>query len=115
MAAPAPAPRVGIDSFAQLKVPLPYPYDEAAAADAQVARAKARARASGKLLLIDLGGDWCGDCQILTATMDRPDQWASTPSVTFADGSHPPPLGVDREARGAEPPSGSVGGASRSL
>jgi thiol-disulfide isomerase/thioredoxin len=71
----APAPRVGIDSFAQLKTPLPYPYDEAAKAnaDAAVARAKARARAAGKLLLIDLGGNWCGDCRILTATMDRPE------------------------------------------
>jgi thiol-disulfide isomerase/thioredoxin len=73
MAAPAAAPRIGIDSFAQLQTPLPYPYDEAADADAAVAKAKARARASGKLLLIDLGGNWCGDCRILTATMDRPD------------------------------------------
>ena len=69
----APAPRIGIDSFAQLKTPLPYPYDEAADADAQVARAKARARAAHKLLLIDLGGNWCGDCRILPATMDRPE------------------------------------------
>ena len=71
--APAAAPKVGIDSFAQLKTPLPFPYDEQANADAQVARAKARAKASGKLLLIDLGGNWCGDCRILSATMDRPD------------------------------------------
>jgi thiol-disulfide isomerase/thioredoxin len=72
-AAPAAAPRVGIDSFAQLQTPLPYPYDEAANADAQVAKARASARASGKLLLIDLGGNWCGDCRILTATMERPE------------------------------------------
>ena len=72
LAAP-PAPKMGIDSFAQLKTPLPYPYDEAANADVAVARAKARARAQGKLLLIDLGGNWCGDCRILTATMDRPE------------------------------------------
>jgi thiol-disulfide isomerase/thioredoxin len=72
VAAPA-APKIGIDSFAQLQTPLPYPYDEAANADAQVARAKARAKAAGKLLLIDLGGNWCGDCRILTATMDRPE------------------------------------------
>jgi thiol-disulfide isomerase/thioredoxin len=71
--AAAAAPRVGIDSFAQLQTPLPYPYDEAANADAQVARAKARAKASGKLLIIDLGGNWCGDCRILTATMERPE------------------------------------------
>src|SRR5438309_6026029 len=71
--APAAAPKMAIDSFAQLKTPLPYPYDEAANADAAVARAKARARAKGKLLLIDLGGNWCGDCRILSATMDRPE------------------------------------------
>jgi hypothetical protein len=72
-ATPAPAPKVGIDSFAELKTPLPYPYSEAADANAQVARAKARAKAHGKLLLIDLGGNWCGDCRILSATMDRPE------------------------------------------
>jgi thiol-disulfide isomerase/thioredoxin len=72
-ATPAAAPKIGIDSFAQLQTPLPYPYDEAANADAQVAKAKARAKASGKLLLIDLGGNWCGDCRILTATIERPE------------------------------------------
>ena len=72
-AAPAPAPKIAIASFAELKTPLPYPYDEAANADAQVARAKARAKAHGKLLLVDLGGNWCGDCRILSATMDRPE------------------------------------------
>jgi thiol-disulfide isomerase/thioredoxin len=72
-AAAAPAPKIAIDSFAQLQTPLPYPYDEAADADAAVARAKARAKAEHKLLLVDLGGNWCGDCRILTATMDRPE------------------------------------------
>ena len=72
-AAAAPPPRLTIDSFAQLATPLPYPYDEAANADVQVAKAKARARAAHKLLLIDLGGNWCGDCRILSATMDRPE------------------------------------------
>ncbi len=69
----APPPRMQIDSFAQLQTPLPYPYDEAANADRAVARAKARAKREKKLLLIDLGGNWCGDCRILTATMDRPE------------------------------------------
>jgi thiol-disulfide isomerase/thioredoxin len=70
-AAQAAAPKIGIASFAQLKTPLPYPYDEAADADAAVAKARARARAAHKLLLIDLGGNWCGDCRILTATMEQ--------------------------------------------
>ncbi len=77
-AAPAKAPKVSIASFTQLKTPLPYPYDEkadadAGAASAKVAAANARAKASGKLLLIDLGGNWCGDCRILAATMDLPE------------------------------------------
>jgi thiol-disulfide isomerase/thioredoxin len=68
----APAPKVGIASFAQLPTPLPYPYDETANADRTVAAAKARARAGGKLLLIDLGGNWCGDCRVLAGTMALP-------------------------------------------
>jgi thiol-disulfide isomerase/thioredoxin len=69
----APAPRVSIASFAQLRTPLPYPYDETANADAAVAKARSRAIARHRLLLIDLGGNWCGDCRILTATMALPE------------------------------------------
>jgi len=73
MAEPAPAPRVSIGSYAQLATPLPYPYDEAANADAAVAEAKALARARHKLLLVDLGGNWCGDCRVLAGTMALPE------------------------------------------
>jgi thiol-disulfide isomerase/thioredoxin len=66
----APAPHVTIASFAQLRTPLPFPYDEHADADAAVASAKARALERHKLLLIDLGGNWCGDCRVLAGTMD---------------------------------------------
>ena len=69
----APAPKMAIASFAELKTPLPYPYDEAANADRVVAQARARALKSGKLLLVDLGGNWCGDCRILAATVERPE------------------------------------------
>jgi len=69
----APAPRVGISSYAQLATPLPYPYDESANADAAVAKAKASARAHHKLLLIDLGGNWCGDCRVLAGAMALPE------------------------------------------
>ena len=72
-AAAAPAPQMGITSFAQLNTPLPYPYDESADADAAVAKAKAQARAEHKLLLIDLGGNWCGDCRVLAGTMEQPE------------------------------------------
>ena len=73
VAAAATAPRIAIESFAQLKTPLPYPYTASANANADLARAKARAKKAGKLLLIDLGGNWCGDCRILTGVMDRTD------------------------------------------
>src|SRR5436190_21307833 len=72
-AAAAPAPKVSIASYAQLKTPLPYPYNEKADASAAVDKALARAKASGKRVLIDLGGNWCGDCRILAATLDLPE------------------------------------------
>ena len=69
----APAPRMPITSFAQLKTPLPYPYDEKADANRQVAAAKARAKARHKLLLVDLGGNWCPDCRVLAGVMALPE------------------------------------------
>lgn len=72
-AAAAPAPRLQISDYSQLRTPLPYPYDETADASADLDRALARAKASRKLVLIDLGGNWCGDCRILAATMELPE------------------------------------------
>lgn len=72
LAAPARAPRLPQTSFQQLAQPLPLPYNESANAQAAVAAARARARASHKLLLIDLGGNWCLDCRILAGTMELP-------------------------------------------
>ncbi|HEU4961157.1 MAG TPA: thioredoxin family protein [Sphingomonas sp.] len=74
LAAPghAPSPRVAIAVFDQLPKPLPLPYDGQADAAKAVAAAKARARAEHKLLLIDLGGNWCLDCRILAGTMALP-------------------------------------------
>lgn len=68
----ATPPKTGITSYAQLKTPLPYPYDEQANADAAVAKARAQAKKTGKLLLIDLGGNWCGDCRVLAGTLALP-------------------------------------------
>ncbi len=80
MSAPALAaapPKADVTDFAQLKTPLPYPYDEAGDADAnrvdaRIAQAAARARREHKLLLVDLGGNWCGDCRILAGTLELP-------------------------------------------
>ncbi|MGN6375538.1 MAG: thioredoxin family protein [Sphingomonas sp.] len=68
----APAPKVDVASFNQLPQPLPLPYDEHQDAAKAVAAAKARARAEHRLLLIDLGGNWCLDCRILAGTMQLP-------------------------------------------
>ena len=40
-----------------------YPPIEEAAPD--IAKAEKEARAEGKRVLLDFGGDWCGDCQVL--------------------------------------------------
>jgi thiol-disulfide isomerase/thioredoxin len=69
----APAPKVAIASLADLPTPLPLPYDEAADADAAVAAGLAKAKATHRLLLIDLGGNWCPDCRLLAGLMRQPD------------------------------------------
>jgi len=71
--AAVPAPHVRAQSFDQLALPLPLPYDEGADAKAAIAKARARARAAHKLLLVDLGGNWCLDCRILAGTIDLPE------------------------------------------
>jgi len=68
-----PAPHVRAQSFDQLAQPLPLPYDERTDAMVAVATARARARAGHKLLLIDLGGNWCLDCRILAGTIELPE------------------------------------------
>ena len=70
MAASAPKVRArSIDDLA----PLPLPYDEKANATQDVAKARAKAKAAHKLLLIDLGGNWCADCRILASVMEQPE------------------------------------------
>lgn len=75
LAAPAlaaPAPKLAAKSFDELAKPLPLPYAEKADAEAAVKAAMARSKAGKKLLLIDLGGNWCPDCRILAGTMELP-------------------------------------------
>ncbi|WP_422785775.1 thioredoxin family protein [Rhizorhabdus argentea] len=66
---PAKAPKVA-DS--QIVRPLPLPYDVDADAEAQLRAALAKAKAGNKLVLIDLGGNWCLDCRVLAGVMDIP-------------------------------------------
>jgi hypothetical protein len=71
--AAVPSPKVGIASMADLPVVTRTPYDETANADKDVAAAFARARLSHKRVLIDLGGNWCGDCVVLSNIMALPE------------------------------------------
>lgn len=50
----------------------PDPYRPQADADADIAAAAARARRERKLLLVDMGGNWCPDCLVLAAVMELP-------------------------------------------
>jgi hypothetical protein len=72
-AAAATAPKVHITTLADLPIEEMRPYDETANADAVVNAAFARARKSHKRVLIDLGGNWCGDCIILDNVMQLPE------------------------------------------
>lgn len=67
----APAPTLAVASIDDLDVPDRV-YDADADAGRAVDAALARAKAEHKLVLIDLGGDWCADCRILSAVMALP-------------------------------------------
>ncbi|MBL6938830.1 MAG: thioredoxin family protein [Alphaproteobacteria bacterium] len=79
LAAPAvavPAPKVALQSIGDLPVVERAPYDEVATpdqADAAVKAAFDRAKKSHRRVLIDLGGNWCGDCIVLSNLMQLPD------------------------------------------
>ena len=69
--APTP-PRLTTESFEGLRQPLPFPYAERADTDKQVAAARQRANREGKLLLLDLGANWCSSCRSLAGTLELP-------------------------------------------
>jgi hypothetical protein len=70
----AKAPTVtGISVLEELQTPLPYPYDEKADANKAVDAALAKAKAEHKRAFIDLGGNWCGDCRVLSGLMELPE------------------------------------------
>jgi thiol:disulfide interchange protein len=62
-------PRItSVSSIDQIWVP-DRPFDENVDADAAVDAALARARGEHKLVLINLGANWCADCRILAGVM----------------------------------------------
>jgi thiol-disulfide isomerase/thioredoxin len=71
--ASAPAPKVAAATIDQLAQPLPLPYDEKADAHAELAAALKLARHEHKRVLIDLGGNWCPDCRVLSGIMALPE------------------------------------------
>jgi thiol:disulfide interchange protein len=65
----ATAPRLTLAATDTLPVVERTPYAENADAEKAVNAAFARARKNGKRVLIDLGGNWCGDCIVLANIM----------------------------------------------
>jgi thiol:disulfide interchange protein len=58
--APSPAPAPSTLPFVSQHI-----YSETANPTADIAAALKKARAENKRVLLDFGGDWCGDCQVL--------------------------------------------------
>jgi thiol:disulfide interchange protein len=54
-----------IHSQAGLFKPNPHLYSETSNAATDISAAVARARREHKRILLDFGGNWCGDCQVL--------------------------------------------------
>jgi len=69
---PVAAPTLKITRVAELPRPLPAPYNPNADARAQVASAIAKARRGDKLVLIELGGNWCIDCRVMAGILALP-------------------------------------------
>jgi thiol-disulfide isomerase/thioredoxin len=72
MAGAAAPPKLPITDLKNLPVVTTSPYDEKADADAVVAAAFARAKKNHRLVMLDLGGNWCPDCVILANVMRLP-------------------------------------------
>ena len=72
LGASAPPPALPITDLKDLQIVEKAPYDETADANAVVAAAFARAKKSHKLVMLDLGGNWCPDCIILANVIRLP-------------------------------------------
>ena len=68
----APILQAPIASLSKLPIVDMHPYDETANAKTSYDTALARAAKAHKRLLIDLGGNWCGDCIVLANFMRLP-------------------------------------------
>ncbi len=59
----------------QAQQPLPHAhiYPEVSAASGDIAAALKTAKREHKRVLLDFGGDWCGDCQVLNVYFHQPE------------------------------------------
>jgi thiol:disulfide interchange protein len=76
---PAPAPET---STTTIPAPAPAPvytpkhiYSESADPQADIASGLARAKQEHKRVILDFGGDWCGDCQVLDIYFHQQPNW----------------------------------------
>jgi thioredoxin 1 len=51
-------------------------YPDVSRASADIDAALAAAANTGRRVLVDFGGDWCGDCKVLDATLRKPENAA---------------------------------------
>ena len=51
-------------------------YDDDADPNKLIAAGLKQAKAQGKRVILDFGGDWCGDCQVLDIYMHREPNWS---------------------------------------
>lgn len=58
---------------AQQPIPHAQIYPEISAAQADIAAALSTAKREHKRVLLDFGGNWCGDCQVLNLYFHQPD------------------------------------------
>ena len=64
----APLPRASAQNAPFIKKHI---YSETANPTSDIAVALKRARAENKRVILDFGGDWCGDCQVLDIYMNQ--------------------------------------------
>jgi thiol:disulfide interchange protein len=72
-----PASRPGAPVEAQIVRPAPayttkHIYSDAASPKADIAAGLAQAKREHKRVILDFGGDWCGDCQVLDIYFHQP-------------------------------------------
>jgi thiol:disulfide interchange protein len=71
---PAPTPPADLSTTPTASAPITpkHIYSETADPKADIAAALAQAKSEHKRVLIDFGGDWCGDCQVLDIYLHQP-------------------------------------------